>query len=121
MNNMERKALTEEMIQELEDRKPFIPNPEKADNVDFTLELMMDVFPSKKVFTLEHPNKFGSLIIGVVLPSIILSDADDIEALSLITGMADVVELVPTADGIAFLCTIHDAYCVRHPEREKLN
>ena len=121
MNQMKRGPLTEEMIQALEDQKPFMPNPEKADRVDFTLDLMMDIFPSKKVFTLEHPTRFGTLIIGVTVPSMILSNEDDIEALSLIIGMADTVEYHVTPEGITMLCTIHDAYFERHPQNDQLN
>lgn len=117
MNQMKREPLTEEMIQAMEDQKPFMLNPEKADRVDLTIDLMRDIFPSKKVFTIDHPTRFGTLIIGVTLPHIILDNEDDIEAFSLITGMADTVEYHATKEGITLLCTIYDAYFERHPQK----
>lgn len=114
MNNMEHNEELERMIQEMEDQKEFMPNPERENDVALAFDLISELFPPEAAEIEEDPTQFGTFLIHIEVPSLVLMDEKQIEYFSLVAGIVDNLEINKTEKGISIDAVIYNAFLRRN-------
>lgn len=102
--------LIEQLKEHLEAQMEYMPNPEKAEDVELAIDLLSELFGSENVEVTDVLGEVGTLALSVELKSMNIRGRKEMHYFSCITSMADEILIQNNGDKVMMDLFFENAY-----------
>ena len=114
MNMNEENKLIEQLKDHFEAQMEYMPNPDKAKDVELATDLLGELFGAENIEVGVVLGEVGTLVLSVEMDSLNVCGREEIQYFSCVSGIADQILIENIDDRVSLSVFIENAYTARH-------